>query len=113
MNLNKLLCKYLDKDGRGYVIIGDLVPALVASGIMFAAITLYARGATIAYEYYTSVRSIGETCSMFDEIAIPGFIIGTLFAICVVMSITLNIMAMGLCYVLDIKIATCERKDGD
>ena len=25
MNLNKLLCKYLDQEGRGYVTIGDVV----------------------------------------------------------------------------------------
>jgi hypothetical protein len=113
MSLNKLLCKYLDKDGRGYVRIGSLAPALVASGIVVSAIIFYARGATITYERYTSMQSIGEMCSMFDEIAIPFFIIGTLFAICVVMLMILNIMVIGLCYVLDTKIATCERRDGD
>ena len=89
---------------------------ITAASILVGAlliIVMYAQGATVAVEYYTSVRMIGGTLSLFEEVSLAVFFVPTCFVICAVAATILQIMLTGLGEVWDAKIAKCERKDGD
>lgn len=113
MSLNKLLCKYLDRDGKGYVTMGNLITAASALAGLLLIITMYAKGAIIGVEFYTSARMIEEMCSPFEEYALAVFVVGTFFAICAVAATILQKTLIYIVEVWYIEIATCERKDGD
>lgn len=111
MNLNKLLCKYLDRGDKGYVTMGNLITAASVLVGPLLIIMMYAQGAIVAYEHYTSVRVVGDTWSRFEGVSMAVFFVATFFAISVVLATTIKLILIGIVEIWGIEIVKCERKD--
>ena len=111
--ITKLLCKYLDSDGKGYVTMGDLIIGTVVSAGLLLLLVMYVHGAIMEVEYYTSVRVAGGTLSPFEEVSAAVFFVATCFVICAVVATICFAILIGLVEIWDIAIVKCERKDED
>lgn len=105
MNLNKLLCKHFDEDGRGEVTVKDVLVGMFWMCAPIIVVAMYVHGAICLYNMaYT-----------------PGYILPStiLFVPDMAMFLLMSGIAIfeGLTYaiprILGARIAKCERKDGD
>ena len=118
MNLNKLLCKYLGRDGRGYVTIGDLVTATSRFAFLSTIALSYVRGVTTIMEYWNgnvldTLDSALRDPGIIDGVCIPIAAVGTGLILAIALSLTLATSLIALDAAWNAKIAKCERKAGD
>lgn len=110
MTITKSLCKYVDDENKGYVTLGGVAWYIfvIACHLIFTVLVTsilggaFLYGAWLSYHgalYSTGVSELGDFCVLW-------------FA---VLSI-LIIIAVGVCVaakLASVRIATCERKEGD
>ena len=118
MNLNKLLCKYLGRDGRGYVTIGDLVTATSRFAFLSTIALSYVRGVTTIMEYWNgnvldTLDSALRDAGMIDGVCIPIAAVGTGLILTIALLSAVAVFWIALDAAWGVKIAKCERKDGD
>lgn len=117
MNLNKLLCKYIDKDGRGHVTIGNMVTVVSTLTTLLIIRAGYVRCATLLMKdnYCEAV--------LFDMSILD---VGVINSVCIAIAIVLTVLvfatflalvlARTLIIVGDVwhtEITTCDRTDED
>ena len=119
MSLNKLLCKYLDtgdewsKEGKGYVTIGDLVTAAGILACPLLILAMYIQGAIIAMEDHTAGVLTWENYTTVEACCIMVCAAGTMFIVAAVGATILYLGLICIIAVWGVKIAKCERKEGD
>lgn len=118
MNLNKLLCKHLDRDGKGYVTIGNVVTTSSMLGTVLIIVMSYVRGVTTIMEHLNgdvlgALDSSLSAAGIIDAMCIPFAIVGTGLALAIILSFVLARLWIAVDDVWGAKIAKCERKEGD
>ena len=97
MSLTKLLCKYLDRDGKGYVTIGDLIRVAGVPCTFVIVVMIYGRGVPLVMNDLRAgviIVAFAITAGMIIFLAVAGVAIIIKGIVCT-------------------KIATCERKERD
>lgn len=118
MSLNKLLCKYLDRDGKGYVTMGNLITAAIGPASLLIIVMSYVRGVTTIRRYWdgniatTLGAAINDTGNI-DAMCIPVALVTTALILTIILSFLLALSWIIFCDVWTAKIVKCERKDGD
>ena len=104
MNFNKILCRYLNTERKGYVTIGDVLWFLLA--LVFCGVVVIGVGYSF-YQGYIMIISNRIFCvESFDELlGAYGIMIGTIIIIALVSTI--------VCFVCSIKITKCDVKKED
>lgn len=118
MNLTKLLCKYIDRDGKGYVTIGNLITAAGVLATSLVIVMGYLRGATTIVGYwdgniYTTLIAAPNEAVNIDVLCIPLAIVGTGLILAIILSFVLALLRIIVEAVWSAKIVKCEREDGD
>lgn len=114
MNLNKLLCKYFDREGKGYVTIGDGVAVIATLAFLLGIVAMYIQGTILVTESYNSgVCMDEENCTIFESVCLFIHLVGTTVVAIAVVGMIAHHAFKWICAVCETKIATCERKDGD
>ncbi len=116
--ITKLLCKYLDRDGKGYVTMGNLITAASGLGTLLIIVMSYVRGATTIMGYWdgnipTTLAAALNDAGYIDVICIPVALVGTGLILAIILSFALTLSWIIFCDVWTTKIVKCERKDGD
>lgn len=118
MNPTKLLCKCLDREGNGYVTLGNFVTAAIGIAALPIIGMSYVRGAAAIVAHWNgnvfpTLDSAIRDAGIIDTVCIPVAIVGTGLILAIILSLTLAGMWIALEAAWVIKIAKCERKDGD
>jgi hypothetical protein len=118
MSLNKLLCKYLDRDGKGYVTMGNLITATSVLTTSLVIVMGYLRGATTIMRYWdghistTLIAALGEGRNI-DAIFLPLTIVGTGLILAIILSFVIALLWISVEDIWSAKIVKCDRKEGD
>lgn len=118
MNPTKLLCKYLDRECKGYVTIGNLVTATSGLAALSIIGMCYVRGASAIVEHWNGkVLDILDTpirdAGIIDSVCIAVTMVGTAFLLAIILAFVLTLSQAIIVDAWAVKIAKCERKDGD
>lgn len=103
MNLTKTLCKYFDKNQKGYMNIGDILNpifwyALICTGVYI-----------ILYTVYEGILLILSGRIFHGELYTTDDFIGTVGCAFILIIVAI-IFFVSICYISNIKIAKCEYK---
>lgn len=109
--ITKLLCKHFDVEEKGYVTLGDIGEAILPAAIFiifgaaapFIIASVYLHGAWLIYNGALTSEKILDPIE-FGCVMIF-IVVSTLIAICIASYIISKLVP--------IRVATCERKDGD
>ncbi len=113
MNLNKILYKYLDREGKGYVTIGDGAAVIGTLAFLLCIVAMYIQGTILVIKSFNAGDCMGENCTIFECVCILVHIFGTILVTGVVAARIVPPARRCVGAVCETKIATCERKDGD
>lgn len=118
MSLNKLLCKYFDRDGKGYVTMGNLITVTSVLATSLLIVGGYLRGATTIMRYwdgniFASLTTALAEAGNIDAICVPLTICGTGLILVIILSFVLALLRSVVEDIWSAKIVNCERKEGD
>lgn len=113
MDLNKLLCKYLAREGKGCVTIGDGVSAAGKMAFLLFFVAIYIQGTIFSIEAYNTGVCMDENWTIFEAVCSAFHLTGTMLVVCVVAATIAHLAIKCIVVVCATKIAACERKDGD
>lgn len=118
MTITKLLCKYLDRDGKGYVTMGNLTTAVGKVAALLTIFAGYVRGVTTIARYWdgnilNALDSALLDAGMIDGVCVLIASLGTGVILTIGLAFVLTVLWIIVEYVWTVKIAKCERKDGD
>lgn len=106
--ITKLLCKYLDVSGKGYVTIGDLIVGTVALACAASVVLLYIQGAIYSISLgFLPVKGV----TFYEGISHAVFIGITAPLALIVVALIVRSLYEVVVSALHIKIVKCERKD--
>jgi hypothetical protein len=110
MTITKLLCKYIDRGGKGYITMGNLITTFIRLWAALAFVLLYIQGAIFTSR---GVYLPSDIDTLYEALSIAVFI-GTNIPVTVAVAVII-LLSLHTCITSawHTKIVTCEREEKD